>query len=77
MRFFGIISIYPFFSNAPTVSGAPFFCNGAVFADHFDVPTVIVGPGNPAVAHQADEYCDVTRLNESLQIYAQIIQEWC
>ncbi len=40
-------------------------------------PTVILGPGEPAMAHQTDEYCNMSRIRESVAIYERIIRDWC
>jgi len=41
-----------------------------------DVPTVILGPGEAAMAHQTDEYCRVDRIQQAVDIYCQIIRDW-
>ena len=40
-------------------------------------PTVVLGPGEPQLAHQTDEYCSMARLRESVAIYEAIIRDWC
>ena len=40
-------------------------------------PTVILGPGEPSMAHQTDEYCRMSRIRESVAIYEDIIRDWC
>ena len=40
-------------------------------------PTVIIGPGETELAHQTDEYCLVERLEQSVEIYAELIRRWC
>ena len=40
-------------------------------------PTVILGPGEPQLAHQTDEYCKVSRIHESVDIFAGLIRDWC
>ncbi|MGK3113682.1 M20 family metallopeptidase [Candidatus Pantoea formicae] len=39
-------------------------------------PCVILGPGEPAMAHQTDEYCLLSRLAEAEVLYAQLIEDW-
>ena len=41
------------------------------------VPTMILGPGEAAMAHQTDEYCSVERIRQSVAIYEAIIDDWC
>ncbi len=36
-------------------------------------PTIILGPGEPHMAHQTDEYCYVAKIRESVKIYKEII----
>lgn len=40
-------------------------------------PTVILGPGELAMAHQTDEYCLVDRISEAVEIYSALIRRWC
>ena len=39
-------------------------------------PCVILGPGEPAMAHQTDEYCLLSRLDEAQALYAGVIEAW-
>jgi succinyl-diaminopimelate desuccinylase len=41
------------------------------------VPTVVLGPGEPQLAHQTDEYCSMQRIRQSVAIYEEIIRDWC
>ncbi len=41
------------------------------------VPTLILGPGEAPMAHQTDEYCSMERIRQSVQIYEEIIQDYC
>ncbi len=64
--------------NAPTIGGAPYFTDAAALKPGMDnPPTVILGPGEPALAHQTDEYCLVSRIEEAEAIYERIIADWC
>ena len=40
-------------------------------------PTVVLGPGEAAMAHQTDEYCSMERIRESVAIYETLIDDWC
>ena len=40
------------------------------------VPTVVLGPGEPAQAHQTDEYASMERIRESVEIYSELIRDW-
>ncbi len=39
-------------------------------------PTVVLGPGEAAMAHQTDEYCNMERIRQSVAIYEAIIRDW-
>lgn len=36
-------------------------------------PTIILGPGEPEMAHQTDEYCFLEKINEAVKLYKEII----
>ena len=40
-------------------------------------PTVILGPGEAAQAHQTDEYCSMERIRQSVAVYEGLIRDWC
>jgi succinyl-diaminopimelate desuccinylase len=40
-------------------------------------PTVVLGPGEPQLAHQTDEYCSMERIRQSVAIYEELIRDWC
>jgi succinyl-diaminopimelate desuccinylase len=40
-------------------------------------PTVVLGPGEPQLAHQTDEYCSMERIRQSVALYEEIIRRWC
>ncbi|MGE0970884.1 M20 family metallopeptidase [Klebsiella sp. WOUb02] len=39
-------------------------------------PCIILGPGEPSMAHQTDEYCLLSRLDEAERLYGEIIDDW-
>lgn len=39
-------------------------------------PTVILGPGEAALAHQTDEYCLVDRILQAEALYTDLINDW-
>lgn len=39
-------------------------------------PCVILGPGEPAMAHQTDEYCLLTRLAQAETLYGELLTDW-
>ena len=40
-------------------------------------PTVVLGPGEPQMAHQTDEYCSQERIREAVALYEALIADWC
>lgn len=46
------------------------FCNAGI-------PTMNIGPGNPRLAHHADEFVEVKELIQCTRIMAAIIADWC
>jgi succinyl-diaminopimelate desuccinylase len=55
----------------------PYLTDGSVLQRVFNmVPTVVLGPGQPEMAHQTDEYCYIQKLEEAVDIYKNIILRW-
>lgn len=56
---------------------APYFTDASALTPAFGgAPTVILGPGEAAKAHQTDEYCSVQRIREAADIYARLAARW-
>jgi succinyl-diaminopimelate desuccinylase len=63
---------------APAVETAPYFTDASALTPALGgVPTVILGPGPAAMAHQTDEWCEVARIDEAVEIYQRLIARWC
>ena len=61
----------------PKPRSATYFTDAAVLnAVYRDVPICVLGPGEPQLAHQTDEYCLVDRVEQSVAIYADLIRAW-
>ena len=41
------------------------------------VPTVILGPGEPDQCHVADEWCSVSRVDQAVEVYGELLRRWC
>ena len=67
------------YHDAPLVPrSVPFFTDGSTLGPLTgNPPTVILGPGEPAMAHQTDEYCHTARIEEAVTIYRSIIEAHC
>jgi len=50
---------------------------GNLLKAYAGAPVVVLGPGEPQLAHQTDEYCSVERLRQSVAIYEELIRDWC
>ena len=42
-----------------------------------DIPTIVLGPGEPDQAHRTDEYCRVSQIEMAVEIYQDLMQAWC
>jgi succinyl-diaminopimelate desuccinylase len=62
----------------PQPRTATYFTDAAVLnAVYRDVPICVLGPGEPQLAHQTDEYCLVDRVEQAVAIYDDLIRQWC
>ncbi|MBM1107781.1 M20 family metallopeptidase [Aurantibacter crassamenti] len=53
---------------------ANFLTDASVFMPHLNnIPTIILGPGEPEMAHQTDEFCYVDKIEKAVEIYNAII----
>lgn len=51
-----------------------YLTDGAVLQQLYrGVPTIILGPGQPEMAHQTDEFCYTAKIEEAVTIYKKII----
>lgn len=72
----------PFIDGRPTAKTIMFSTDGADLKRAYleksggNVPTVIIGPGQPEMAHQTDEWCSVDRIDKSVEIFERIMREW-
>lgn len=75
-RVFAIMA--PLLSEPPVVQGASYFTDASALTPALGgLPTVILGPGEAAMAHQTDEYCLVSRIDQAVEAYGRIIEDWC
>ncbi len=63
------------YQDMPT--GLPFFTDASALHPHYQCPTIILGPGELSTMHQTDEYCLVKRIDQAVEIYGLIINDWC
>jgi len=73
---FDVVS--PILGARPTPRTATYFTDAAALGQAYgDPPTVILGPGEPQMAHQTDEYCVLERIGQAVAAYQEIIRRWC
>ena len=57
-------------------AAAPYFTDASILVGALGNPaTVILGPGDMAMAHKTDEYCEVAMLHQAVEIYANCISQ--
>ncbi len=65
-------------NEKPEPRSVSYFTDGPVLANASgDPPTLIIGPGEAALAHQTDEYCYLQRIEQAMEYYLQIARTWC
>ncbi len=70
--------ITPHLGARPDVKTAKYFTDASVLTPAYgNPPTIILGPGDAAMAHKTDEYSEIDKLYKSVEIYETIIDGWC
>lgn len=55
----------------------PYVTDGSVLQSVYKgIPTLILGPGQPELAHKTDEFCLIDKIKESVDLYLKIILQW-
>ena len=68
----------PYLSGPATARTAPYMTDAAnLLKVYAGAPTVVLGPGEAAMAHQTDEYVSQERIRQSVAIYESLIRDWC
>jgi succinyl-diaminopimelate desuccinylase len=59
------------------IATVPYFTDASVLKPALgQPPTVVLGPGEPGMAHQTDEYCFVDSIHDAKKVYARLIETW-
>ena len=67
----------PILNEKPVARTMPYMTDAANLRKIYNgAPTLVLGPGEAAMAHQTDEYCHMERIRQSVAIYEAIIQDW-
>ncbi len=68
----------PFLDARPTPKTITFSTDGAYLKQGYGgPPAVILGPGEPKLAHQTDEWCSMERIAQSVDLFATLMRRWC
>jgi succinyl-diaminopimelate desuccinylase len=68
----------PFLDARPTPRTITFSTDGSDLKRGFGgPPAVILGPGEPMLAHQTDEWCSMARIEQSTDLFSQLMRRWC
>lgn len=67
----------PFLEARPTPKTITFSTDGADLKRAFGgPPAVILGPGEPRLAHQTDEWCSMRRIEQSVELFRSLARRW-
>ena len=67
-----------FLKERPVPRGVMYFTDASFLTPAFDnAPTIILGPGEPSMAHKTDEFCLVHKIEEAVEAYFEIAKNWC
>jgi succinyl-diaminopimelate desuccinylase len=67
----------PLLAGRPTPKTITFSTDGADLKRGFGgPPAVILGPGEPTLAHQTDEWCSMTRIEQSVDLFKTLMLRW-
>jgi len=67
----------PYVEDRLEARTAPYMTDAAnLLKVYAGAPTVVLGPGEAAMAHQTDEYCSMERIRQSVSIYEALIDDW-
>ena len=73
---FGIMTQY--LSKRPEPRAVSYFTDASALTPAFGYPpTIILGPGEAAMAHKTDEFCYITKIEEAADAYMDIALHWC
>lgn len=68
----------PFLGERPVPKTITFSTDGADLKRGFGgPPAVVLGPGEPLLAHQTDEWCSMARIEQSVDLFRTLMRRWC
>lgn len=67
----------PFLKKRPVARGVTYFTDASVLTPALgNPPTLILGPGEPTMAHKSDEFCYISKIEEAVEAYMKIANKW-
>jgi succinyl-diaminopimelate desuccinylase len=68
----------PFLDGRPTPRTITFSTDGTDLKRGFGgaVPAVVLGPGEPSLAHQTDEWCSINRMEQAVDLFTTLMNKW-
>jgi succinyl-diaminopimelate desuccinylase len=67
-----------YLKQRPVAKGATYFTDASVLTPAYNnTPTIILGPGEPSMAHKTDEYCSISKIEQAAEAYLEIAKSWC
>lgn len=70
--------VEPYLKTRPIPKGATFFTDASALTPAFgNPPTIVLGPGEPDMAHKTDEFCYLSKIEECMEIYTRIAADYC
>ena len=67
-----------YLKQQPVARGATYFTDASVLTPAYNnPPTIILGPGEPSMAHKTDEYCSISKIEQAAEAYLEMAKNWC
>lgn len=60
-----------------TICGIAVAADAALYARFLQIPSMLFGPGEVSVAHQANEYVEISKMIDATKVIAATIMDWC
>jgi len=68
----------PRLEKRPHPAAMTYFTDASILTPALgNVPTLILGPGDPSMAHTLNESCSVSKIKEAVDVYFEIGRRWC
>lgn len=70
--------VAPLLEKRPSARGLSYFTDASVLGPAFgNPPTLILGPGEPTMAHKTNEFCHISKIEIAAEAYLEIAKKWC